>query len=131
MSQNSSILVIDDDIDNKVILSDYFKDAGYDDSFMFVDAGDKAIQYLESTSDQLPQLIVLDLNMPKINGTDTLRYLKQSPSLCNIPVIIFSTSNNEVERKRCLGFGATDYIVKPYSIAEGVRVANTFVSYVH
>jgi CheY-like chemotaxis protein len=131
MFQRSSILVIDDDIDNEVILSDYFKDAGYNDPFTFVDGGEKAIEYLEAAVESLPQLIVLDLNMPRVNGTETLRYLKQSPSLKDIPVIIFTTSNNDAERKRCLGDGATDYIVKPYSIAEGIQVANTFVSYVH
>ena len=64
------------------------------------------------------KLIVLDLNMPILNGTQTLFELKQNNRYTRIPVVIYSTSDNEHEKRKCMNFGAVDYLVKPISIAE-------------
>lgn len=131
MSSYYQILVVDDDQDDHLILSDFFKDAGKDAYVKFIDNGKKAIDFLERLPGDatLPQLIVLDLNMPILNGTQTLLYLKQSPRLKNIPVIIFSTSENESEKRKCLSFGAIDYLVKPASFEDGKSMVDRFLTF--
>ena len=92
--------------------------------------GQDALFFLEQIDDDelLPRLIVLDLNMPILNGTQTLLRLKQIPRLRTIPVIIFSTSENETEKRKCLSLGAVDYMVKPLTLEEGRETINRFTS---
>ena len=130
--QHHKILVVDDDKEDHFILQEYFVDAGVDMSIVhFADNGKMALEYLATipTKEDLPQLIVLDLNMPIMNGTQTLLFLKQDARYKKIPVIIFSTSENENEKRKCLGFGATEYLVKPMTLDEGHQVIQKFISY--
>ena len=128
---NNIILVVDDDKEDHMILSSYFEDANVLSNIMFVDNGKLALDFLEKASDEqhLPKLIVLDLNMPIMNGTQTLLHIKQSFRYKNIPVIIFSTSENETEKRKCLSLGAIDYIVKPITYNEGIAMVNRFLSF--
>ena len=131
MSNDIKILVVDDDKEDHLILQEYFSDSGIDKNVRFVENGIKALEYLEATDDnRLPKLIVLDLNMPLLNGSQTLLQLKQSSRLKNIPVIIYSTSESENEKRKCLGFGAIDYLVKPVTMEEGQRMVDRFKSFI-
>ena len=76
----------------------------------------------------LPCLIVLDLNMPKLNGTQTLQLLKTDSRFKDIPVIIYSTSLNPQERNKCLKLGAHSYVNKPVSFTEGIETAKQFLA---
>lgn len=107
------ILIIDDDYEDRGILKDCFTTLGLDASVQFIEDGLSLIKHLSSNSNQNIGLIVLDLNMPKLNGTETLRAIKKLPDVTNIPVIIFSTSVNEIEKKNCMELGAREYITKP------------------
>jgi len=133
MSNNYKILVVDDDKEDHFIMQDYFRDFGIDDKVRFVENGKNAIQYLEEVDKDefLPHLIVLDLNMPILNGTQTLVQIKQTPRYRNIPVIIFSTSENETEKRKCLSFGAVDYMVKPTTMEEGEKTIRKFSSFIN
>ncbi len=127
----SSIFVVDDDKEDQLILGEYFREIGIADRVRFFDNGEITINFLENNGDtsSLPGLIVLDLNMPVLNGTQTLLYLKRDARYKHIPVIIFSTSENEDERRKCLSFGAVDYLVKPMSYEEGEAIVKRFASY--
>lgn len=113
MASHSYILVADDDHEDRTIMNECFKYLGHVDVVKFVEDGISLVDYLAHNRNEDISLIVLDLNMPKINGTETLRLIKGIPGADNIPVIIFSTSLNEVEKKSCLLLGAKDYITKP------------------
>ena len=131
MSNDIRILVVDDDKEDHMILQEYFSESGIEQNVMFVENGLKAIEYLEISDDaDLPKLIVLDLNMPLLNGSQTLLQLKQNSRLKNIPVIIYSTSESENEKRKCLGFGAIDYLVKPVTMEEGQRMVDRFKSFI-
>jgi len=124
------ILVVDDDTEDHMIIQEYFEDANYKDSIKFVMNGLEAINYLESEKQGvLPRLIIMDLNMPIMNGTQTLVTIKRDAELKNIPVIIYSTSENETEKRKTLSLGALDYVVKPLSFEEGAKVVSKFLSY--
>ena len=131
--KKNDILVVDDDREDHLILLEYFGGEGLDNSVFFIDNGQKAIEYLESVqeADALPRLIILDLNMPILNGTQTLLRIKQSVDHKHIPVIIYSTSENETERRKCLSLGAVDYVVKPMTYDEGLLMVRKFASYLN
>ena len=110
---SSYILFTDDDQEDRGLIRDCFNSLGLDDAIVFIEDGLSLINYLSAENAGQVGLIVLDLNMPKLNGTETLRAIKNIPSASQIPVIIFSTSVNEIEKKNCLELGALEYITKP------------------
>jgi CheY-like chemotaxis protein len=132
MKKINPIVIVDDDIEDHMMLDEYFKEVGINDKVTFLINGQLALQYLESIEDssKLPKLLVLDLNMPIVTGSQVLLQIKQTPRFKNIPVIIFSTSINENEKRKCLSFGALEYLVKPITWEEGDRIAKRFASFV-
>jgi CheY-like chemotaxis protein len=70
-----------------------------------------------SSMKQLPSFILLDLNMPILNGKETLKQIRQHPAANSLPVIIISTSNNPNEKELCYKFGANGYFSKPSSLS--------------
>lgn len=74
--------------------------------------GEKALEIL-SQKDRLPDIILLDLNMPKMNGIEFLRILKKDPSLKYLPTVILTTSNNRRDLLECFEIGIAGYIIKP------------------
>lgn len=125
------IFVVDDDKEDQLILAEYFSEIGMSDRVRFFENGEVTIDFLEAmeSDSALPGLIVLDLNMPVLNGTQTLLYLKRDARYKHIPVIIFSTSENEDEKRKCLSFGAVDYLVKPMNYEEGEAIVKRFASF--
>ena len=133
MEQICSLLVAEDDLDDQLILEECLADCGYDGRIYFVKNGKKVIDYLDGLAQdtQLPKLIVLDLNMPILNGTQTLFELKQNNRYTKIPVVIYSTSDNEHEKRKCMNFGAVDYLVKPISIAESDAMTKRLMEFLY
>jgi CheY-like chemotaxis protein len=131
MKSAGHILVVDDDPEDHMILLEYFKEAGREKQVTFLENGQRAMDFLDELhgDELLPKLVVLDLNMPVMNGIQTLLQLKQLHRYKHIPVIVFSTSENENEKRKCLSFGAADYVVKPSSWEDGLRMIALFTSY--
>lgn len=125
---SKKILLVDDDIEDREIIKDALSELGYHSVFHFEENGEKAIQFLERSylAGDLPSMVILDLNMPRMNGTQTLRFLKNDKRFKDIPVIIYSTSLNNIERDECLALGAHSYVIKPVSYRETVVTAQKF-----
>jgi len=88
--------------------------------------GDKAMQYFEllKTKDKIeyPNLIVLDLNLPKVNGKTILKLIKESPDLRSIPTIILTTSNLSYDIDECYALGANAYLPKSFEIEKFFQI---------
>ena len=126
------ILVIDDDSEDIVIIREAMEMIDADNIMLFAENGEKAMQLLDTRfiADQIvPCLIVLDLNMPKMNGTQTLENLKADDRFKHIPVIIYSTSINPFEQAKCVSLGAHSYITKPISLRESLETAQIFLDF--
>jgi CheY-like chemotaxis protein len=132
MDMSCKILIGEDDFEDQFILEEYFQDNGVKEVVAFEKNGKRIIEYLEQLppEDELPCLIVLDLNMPILNGTQTLFELKQDSRFSKIPVIIYSTSDNDHEKRKCISFGAVAYMVKPVTVDEGDRMVKKFIQYI-
>ncbi|SDS21929.1 response regulator [Gramella sp. MAR_2010_147] len=79
--------------------------------------GEEAIEQLQS-GDPLPDILLLDLNMPKISGIEFLRILKSDNQLKYLPVIILTTSNNRKDVLECYKIGIAGYIIKPFKFED-------------
>ncbi|WP_445636177.1 hybrid sensor histidine kinase/response regulator [Nostoc sp. DSM 114161] len=109
VSKESLILVVDDTTTNLEIVLDILTNAGFE--VLTEVNGEKALKQVES---RLPDLILLDVMMPKIDGFETCKKLKENSETCDIPVI-FMTGNSDTESKiKGLNIGAVDYITKPF-----------------
>jgi CheY-like chemotaxis protein len=124
----AKILMVDDDLEDRFLMEDSFKEIGVNDVLHFEENGENALNYLEQSfcMDSLPCLIILDLNMPKMNGTQILRLLKGNDKFIKIPVIIFSTSLNAIEKEECLRLGAYSYVIKPVFYKDSIDTAKMF-----
>jgi CheY-like chemotaxis protein len=124
----AKILLVDDDFEDRFLIEDSFKEIGVNDVLHFEENGENALNYLEQSFNNasLPCLIILDLNMPKMNGTQILRFLKGNDKFINIPVIIYSTSLNAIEKEECLRLGAYSYVIKPVFYKDSLDTARMF-----
>jgi CheY-like chemotaxis protein len=124
---DKTILLVEDDSEDQFLMKEAFNDNGIGDSLRFADNGEAAIEYLNTLNPaDLPALIVMDLNMPRMNGRETLTFLKQHAVYNIIPVIIYSTSINDIERIKCKEIGAAAYIIKPTTFTECQEIAKWF-----
>jgi CheY-like chemotaxis protein len=114
------ILLGEDDIDDQEILQEVFSEADSSLELHFFNNGRKVVSHLENSADHLPCLIILDYNMPELNGAEILKILSYDNRLISIPKIIWSTSDAPVYKDICLKYGASDYLVKPSKI-EGLE----------
>ncbi|MBJ6802338.1 response regulator [Geomonas propionica] len=102
-----TILVVDDTIDNLIIL---YKMLRGEYEVIGANSGQEALRLLQSAA---PDLILLDIMMPEMDGYEVCRLLKQDPRLRGIPVIFISALNEEVDETRGFEMGAVDFITKP------------------
>jgi len=128
------ILIAEDDADDRFLLQSAFEENGFTDKLHFVENGVELLEYLytllsNGNNSKLPRFILLDLNMPKKDGREVLKEIKQNADLKKIPVIIFSTTNNEQEMKRCYELGANSYITKPNSFESLIKTVAALRSY--
>jgi CheY-like chemotaxis protein len=122
------ILIAEDDADDRFLLQTAFIENGYTDTIDFVENGVDVMNYLRDLN-RYPSFILLDLNMPKKNGREVLKEIKEHPDLKKIPVIIFTTTKNELEINRCYELGANSYIVKPSSFELLLKIINQIRNY--
>jgi CheY-like chemotaxis protein len=111
-----TILIAEDDADDRFLMQTAFEEKGYNDKLEFVENGLELFSFLNNVSSNnelLPRLILLDLNMPKKDGRQVLREIKQHQMFKKIPIVVFSTTKNEKEIIHCYELGANSYIVKP------------------
>jgi len=120
----SKILIVDDDTDDVEILADAFTQSGVE-HVHYVHSALEAFMYLETVKEKndLPRLIVTDFYLPGITGADFLKDLKGMDKYKHIHIIVLSSTRTEKEAERLKNLGAADYLVKPSSYDEYVRVA--------
>jgi twitching motility two-component system response regulator PilH len=109
----SQVLVVDDSLPQQQIISDLLKKHG-----LTVTVADDGLAALEQIKQSLPDLIVLDIVMPRMNGFELCRHLKSDPNTQNIPVILCSSKGEQFDRHWGLRQGADAYIVKPFQPVE-------------
>jgi CheY-like chemotaxis protein len=120
-----AVLIAEDDLDDRLLLEEAF--AAYQDicELHFVKDGEELMEYLRQSgryadpeSSPKPGLILLDLNMPRKDGRQSLVEIKEDPGLRDIPIVVWTTSALEEDKLRCLGAGADGYVTKPSSFGE-------------
>jgi len=119
------VLIAEDDPSDVFLLQRAFNAAGVPASLHFVRDGQEAIDYLggeanyaDRTAYPLPDLMLLDLKMPRLNGFDVLQWLRQQPGLKRLLVTILTSSDQARDIDRAYDLGANSYLLKPHGSGE-------------
>ena len=129
-SSSKSILLGEDDIDDEEFLKEMFAAVDSSFSLTFIHDGRMVMEYLDGLGGaELPCLIILDYNMPALNGVEILQKIKADSKYDGIPKIIWSTSPSDLYRTKCLEAGADEYITKPSSVDELLKTIQYMISF--
>jgi DNA-binding response OmpR family regulator len=115
-----TLLYVDDDTDDLELLADCVLSIDSTIQCMLFQRSPEAMAYLRS-ADTLPDFIFLDINMPLMNGKQCLQEIRKNDTLKHLPVIMYTTSNEEREIKECYKLGASDFLIKPSNINELIQ----------
>jgi CheY-like chemotaxis protein len=119
------VLAAEDDEGDAMLLLLAFRRAGIPHPLIVVHDGQEAVDYLNGTAPYadramhpLPALLLLDLKMPRLNGFDVLAWWSARPDLCDLPVVVLSSSSHPSDMAKAREMGAREYIVKPHGFAQ-------------
>lgn len=131
-----TILMADDDEDDRLLTQDALAESRVLNDLHFVEDGVELLEYLERRGkfadkavSPRPGLILLDLNMPRMDGREALEAIKANPNLKGIPVVILTTSQQEEDMVKGYNLGAASYITKPVTFDGLVELMKTLGKY--
>ncbi len=107
------ILLVEDDRVDTMTVQRALKELHVARPLVYAQHGEQALEILEDTSHPLPWLILLDLNMPRMNGVEFLSVVKQDAQLCLLPVVVLTTSRDENDKAEAFRHSVAGYMVKP------------------
>ena len=121
------IIIVDDDPDDRFIINEAFKIQGFT-HHLTLTCFQELVEYLQSVAqdEDLPRLIVTDLNMPGTSGYDLLKSLKSMERYQNIDVVVFSTAKTDAHKNSAIELGARDYIPKPTRFKDYLAMVSHF-----
>ncbi len=125
------ILLVEDNAMDLDLTLRAFKSQNLDNPILIARDGEEALGYLEKwdNGDNVPAVILLDLKMPKINGLEVLKILKEHPKYKTIPVVVLTTSSESIDVTSAYQLGANSYIVKPVNFDKFIDVAKQIELY--
>ena len=129
MQSCNPILLVDDDPVNAVALGKVFHALGIVQPLLHARNGAEALAFLREDGGSSPDMILSDVNMPGMNGLDLLRTLKADPKLRKIPVIMFTTSQDERDIAESFALGAAGYMIKSIDDEQLTETIRTILLY--
>jgi CheY-like chemotaxis protein len=131
---SSFVLIAEDDPEDRLLVSDAWKQSQPEGGLSFVSDGEELLETLYAASRnereaRLPDLVVLDLNMPRKDGREALREMRADRILKLLPVVVFSTSNADRDIVAAYRLGANSYLSKPDTFAGLVRIFQALKEY--
>ena len=135
-NQPISILVADDDADDRMMIGEAFDEARLNNRVDYVEDGIELIEFLKRqgkyadlAGEPLPGIVLLDLNMPRLDGRGALEEIRKDPVLRKIPVVVLTTSQSEEDILRTYDLGVNSYITKPVTFEGLVDVVSVLNRY--
>ena len=127
------ILMAEDDVEDQILVKKAFQEARVVNNLSFVNDGEELLKYLrreEPYTDALrPDLLLLDLNMPRKDGREALAEIRADADLCGLPVVVLTTSDADEDILRSYNLGANSYIQKPVTFEKMVDTVGTLRAY--
>ncbi len=119
--------MIEDDLDDIEFLQEAFKNQGIEFDMDIANDGSAAVNHIRAAR-QYPDIIILDLNLPKIHGREIILEIKSSPSFQLLPLLILTTSSAREDMEYAYRHGADKYLIKPTTLEQIRETVNTILS---
>ncbi|MBF0368186.1 MAG: response regulator [Magnetococcales bacterium] len=129
MNATQPILLVEDDRVDAMTVKRALKKIHVTNPLFRVGNGEEAVAWLDDKENPWPCIILLDLNMPRMNGLEFLEVVKKDPAKKRIPVVILTTSKDELDRVKSFDLGVAGYMVKPVDYIQFVDVIRTISIY--
>lgn len=128
MNSNKPVLLIEDDQIDRMTIERSFRSLNVKNKLKTATNGQEGLNALYE-SNEVPCLIILDINMPKMNGLEFLKIIKNDENYKKIPVVVLTTSNDETDKITCYSHGVAGYIIKPIDYKEFQEAIKTLNNY--
>ena len=129
MRNLAPLLLVEDDLVDVMTVKRALRDLNVTNPLRVVHNGEEALAHLRLSGQSLPGLILLDLNMPRMNGIEFLEVIKHDEHLRRIPVVVLTTSKEEQDRVNSFNLSVAGYMVKPVDYRQFVEVIRTIQLY--
>ena len=129
MRSSKPILLVEDDQVDAMTVKRALKDINVTNELDIVNDGEEALTFLKNSENEKPGIILLDLNMPKMNGIEFLKIAKKDESLKKIPVVVLTTSKEDQDKVDSFNLGVAGYMIKPVDYRKFVEVMKTIDMY--
>ncbi len=129
MINKRPILLLEDDHVDAMIVERALKDLKVENELIIAKNGEEGLEYLRDKENHLPGIILLDLNMPRMNGLEFLEVVKKDDQLKKIPIVVLTTSDEEKDRSASYNLGIAGYMTKPVNYPQFVEVLRTITLY--
>ncbi|MEN6462138.1 MAG: response regulator [Syntrophomonas sp.] len=129
MRTNKPILLVEDDKVDALTVKRALTELKVTNELIIRENGEEALDFLRDQHNQKPAIILLDINMPRMNGLEFLEIAKNEPDIKKIPVIILTTSSEELDRMQSFQLGVAGYMVKPVDYKQFVDVVRVIDIY--
>ena len=129
MKSKRPILLVDDDQIDIMTIERAIREIKITNTVNVTRNGEEALAFLSRKETEKPCVILLDLNMPKMNGIEFLREIKKDPALRLIPIVILTTSKEEMDKSESFHLGAAGYMIKPVDYQQFLEVIRTIDLY--
>jgi len=129
MKSKKNILLVEDDRIDVMTVKRALKEINVTNKLDIVNNGEEAIEFLRDKNNGRPCIILLDLNMPRMNGIEFLRIAKQDDNIKRIPVVVLTTSKEEQDKVQSFDLGVAGYMAKPVDYQQFVEVIRTINLY--
>jgi len=129
MRSTKSILLVEDDEIDQMTVQRALREIHVTNRLDIVGNGEEALAFLKDPAHERPGIILLDLNMPRMNGVEFLRLAKADPNLREIPIIVLTSSREEQDRVESFKLSVAGYMVKPVDYRQFVEVVRTIDLY--
>ena len=129
MKSDKPILLVENDIVDVMTVKRSFKDLDIRNKLVVVGNGEDALEYLHDSTNENPCVILLDLNMPRMNGIEFLRLAKQDENIKRIPVVVMTTSNSEQDKLDSYNLGASGYMIKSIDYFQFLEIVKVIDRY--
>ncbi len=123
------LLIADDDLDDQLLIENALEENNWSGDYQFFKNGEELLHHLKRQPPKEPTLIILDLNMPKKNGWETITEIKEVDQLQHIPVLFLTTSNSERDIIKSYQLGGNTFFTKPTHFGELTAIIKSIKEY--
>lgn len=128
MGEGQTVHLADDDEDDRMLMKDALEEANPNVTVIEAQDGKELVENVKNSDDLSDTVVLVDMNMPKMNGIEAIKEIRSEPELADVPAVMLSTSDNPELKKKALAAGANEFFVKPNNFKALLDIARRIIA---